>query len=333
MPFVKLNSETPFQVNDGVLILDAAINSGHVIPYSCKTGRCGVCKCRVLNGITRSNHPEPALSESEIASGWILSCVRSAHTDVVLEVEGLSQMHLPTPRTLPCRVDEIVRLNVDVVQVFLRLPSSSNFTFIPGQYISIIGDGGIRRSYSIANTNFENNRLELHIRAVQGGLMSDYWFNRANSNDLLRLHGPLGTFFIRNIVKRDLIFLATGTGLAPVKAMLEALPRLAPDQQPRSITVIWGARYEHELYFDVAGLQGVQKYIPVLSRAEAKWQGERGYVQDALLRRMSDLSNCAVYACGSDAMIRSAKSSLTAAGLPMQYFYSDAFVCSSTLAQ
>jgi CDP-4-dehydro-6-deoxyglucose reductase len=121
--------------------------------------------------------------------------------------------------------------------------------------------------------------------------------------------------------------------MAPVKAMLEALPSFPANQQPKSIIVIWGARYEQDLYFDVASMPGIQKYIPVLSRAEATWQGERGYVQDALLRHISDLRNGVVYACGSDAMIHSAKSTLIEAGLPSQHFYSDAFVCSGTIAE
>jgi len=232
-------------------------------------------------------------------------------------------------KTQACRISSLEKLAPDVLKVVLRLPPNVALDFIPGQYIDVIGPGGIRRSYSLANAPKADNTLEFHIRAVENGAMSQYWFNQSAVNDLLRLHGPQGTFFLRNIAKRDLIFLATGTGLAPVKAMLEALPDLALDQQPASITVMWGARHEHDLYFDVASLPGIQNYIPVLSQAKATWQGERGYVQDALLRLMPDLRNGVVYACGSEAMIHAAKSKLTAAGLPSQYFYSDAFVCSS----
>ena len=156
--------------------------------------------------------------------------------------------------------------------------------------------------------------------------MSQYWFGEARVNDLLRLNGPHGTFFIRNSIQTDLVFLATGTGIAPVKAMLDRLSSASLEQLPRSVTVLWGARYESDLYFDVATLPVKPLYIPVLSRASAEWGGQRGHVQEALLACKPNLSNVVVYACGSDAMIRSAKVALTTAGLLAQHFYSDAFV-------
>lgn len=330
---VTLTSGKSFESVQGAFILDAAAQAKITFPYSCKTGRCSTCKCRVVAGETKALVAELGLTEIEKVEGWILSCARTATTDVVLEVEDLGGVLLPEARTQVCRISSLAKLAPDVIKVVLRMPPNVAFNFIPGQYIDVIGPGGVRRSYSLANAPKPDNTLELHIRAVEGGAMSQYWFSQSAINDLLRLHGPQGTFFLRNIAKRDLIFLATGTGLAPVKAMLEALPSLAADQQPQSITLMWGARYEHDLYFDVAGLPGIQKYIPVLSRAAATWQGERGYVQDALLRHISDLRNAVVYACGSDVMIHSAKSTLTAAGLPNQHFYSDAFVCSNALAQ
>jgi CDP-4-dehydro-6-deoxyglucose reductase, E3 len=332
MPFVQLSSGKKFEASNDISLLEAATISGVSLPYSCKTGRCSTCKCKVVNGETKVLVAELGLTETEKSEGWILSCVRTAITDVVLEVEDLGDVVIPVAKTQACRISSLEKLASDVIKVVLRLPPNVALDFIPGQYIDIIGPGGIRRSYSLANAPKADNTLELHIRAVKNGAMSQYWFNQSAVNDLLRLHGPQGTFFLRDIANCDLIFLATGTGIAPVKAMLEALPSFPADQQPQSITVVWGARHEHDLYFDVASLSGTQKYIPVLSRAEATWQGERGYVQDALLRHISDLHSGVVYACGSDAMIHSAKSTLIAAGLPSRHFYSDAFVCSSTLA-
>ena len=333
MPYVYLSSGKKFQASNDVSLLDAASTSGVSLPYSCKTGRCSACRCKVINGNTKALLPELGLTDAEKSSGWILSCARSATTDIALDVEDLGDVAIPLAMTQVCRISSLQKLAPDVIKVVLRLPPNVALDFIPGQYVDVIGPGGIRRSYSLANAPTADNTLELHIRAVENGTMSQYWFSQSAVNDLLRLHGPQGTFFLRNIANCDLIFLATGTGIAPVKAMLEALPGFPADQQPQSITVVWGARYEHDLYFDVASFPGSQKFIPVLSRAEATWQGERGYVQDALLRQMPDLRNGVVYACGSDAMIHSAKSTLTAAGLPSQRFYSDAFVCSGTLAQ
>ena len=333
MVLVTLSSGKSFQASSGSAILDSATQSQVSLPYSCKTGRCSTCKCKVVSGETKVLVAELGLTDAEKFDGWILSCARTAITDVVLEVEELRDVVIPVAKTQACRIGRLEKLAPDVIKVVLRLPPNVALDFIPGQYIDVIGPGGIRRSYSLANAPKADNTLELHIRAVENGAMSQYWFNQSAVNDLLRLNGPQGTFFLRDIAKCDLIFLATGTGIAPVKAMLEALPSFPADQQPRSVTVLWGARCERDLYFDIASLPGIQRYLPVLSRAEATWEGEQGYVQDALLRQISDLRNAVVYACGSDLMIHSAKSMLTAAGLPSQHFYSDAFVCSGTLAQ
>lgn len=333
MAIATLTSGKNFEVPEGVTIVDAAAKGKIAIPYSCKTGRCSTCKCKMVSGNTKVLVEEFGLTEEEKSNGWILSCARTAITDVVLEIEDLCDISMPISKTQPCRISSLEKLRPDVIKVVLRLPPNAVFDYIPGQYIDVIGPGGIRRSYSLANAPRAGNTLELHIRAVKNGAMSNYWFNQSSVNDLLRLHGPQGTFFLRKIALRDLIFLATGTGIAPIKAMLEELPKIMLDQQPKSVTVIWGARHENDLYLDVASLPGTHKYMPVLSRAKAAWQGERGYVQDALLRQMPDLSNGIVYACGSDTMIHGAKSTLAAAGLPDNYFYSDAFVCSNILVQ
>jgi len=328
MALVTLSSGKKFSAPSGVSILDAASQAHLTLPYSCKTGRCSTCKCKVISGATQALHPEVCLTEAEKAEGWILSCVRSAASDALLEVDDLGDVVLPIAKTLPCRINAIDRLTHDVVRVFLRLPPSADFRFIPGQYIEVIGPQGIRRSYSLANACSTEKLLELHIRALAGGAMSHYWFNQAQPNDLLRLNGPLGTFFLRETAGVNLIFLATGTGMAPVKAMLESMPTLLPDQQPKSVTVVWGGRQSHDLYLDVAEIPGSHTYIPVLSRPSDAWNGATGYVQDVLLASKPDSAKSVVYACGSDAMIQSAKNRLVQAGLPEKRFHSDAFVSS-----
>jgi CDP-4-dehydro-6-deoxyglucose reductase len=325
MPLVKLSSGKSFEVLNDAPILQAALNFGITIPYSCKSGRCSVCKCKVVAGETRALVPETGLSNEEIGNGWILSCVRTASTDLSLDAEDLGES-LPPVRTQPCRISRLEKLAPNVLKVVLRTPPNAPCNFIPGQYIEVIGPAGIRRSYSLAAPPSANNTLELHIREVVGGFMSQYWFNEAATGDLLRLRGPQGTFFLRHVARQDLIFLATGTGIAPIKAILEMLPHYEPDQQPKSVTVLWGGRYEHDLYFDVSSLPSALHYLPVLSRPTDTWRGYRGYVQDALLQLKPDLQNATVYACGSDAMIQSAKVALSAAGLPDQSFYSDAFL-------
>lgn len=331
MLIVRLRSGAEFESPRNTPILAAAAKSNISLPYSCKTGRCSTCKCKVIAGETEALQEEVGLTAAEKADDWILTCVRTAVTDLSLDVEDLGGVVSPEAKTLPCRINSIENLAPDVVRVALRLPPTTEFSFIPGQYIDVIGPGGVRRSYSLANASFADKQLELHIRAVDGGAMSQYWFGQAKANDLLRLNGPLGTFFLRDVAGLDLVFLATGTGIAPVKAMLESMRDFAAEQQPRSVRVLWGGRTPRDLYFDVTGMSGRFKFVPVLSRADVQWLGARGHVQQALLAELQDLSEAAVYACGSDAMIRDAQTTLTAAGLPSNRFYSDAFVCSATI--
>ena len=326
---VKLSNGREFATTPGDSLVEAAISAGITLPHSCKTGRCSTCKCKVLQGETTALQTETGLTAAEKAEGWVLSCVLSAQTDVTLEVEDLGNVVLPPSKTLPCRISSIDRLATDVVRVILRLPPTADFRSIPGQYIDVIGPAGVRRSYSLANSKTSDKTMELHIRAVDGGVMGDYWFKQAKANDLLRFNGPLGTFFLRDLEQLHLVFLATGTGIAPVKAMLESLTSIAPEQAPLSVTVFWGGRTAEDLYFDPQAIPAGHRFIPVLSRATAGWTGVCGYVQNALLATQPDLARTAVYACGSDAMIRSAKASLLAAALPENRFFADAFVPSA----
>ncbi len=309
-------------------LLDAAMRHGVILDYSCRTGRCGTCKGRVIAGDTISTHDELGLSAAERRQGYILTCVRQACGPVELEVDDLGDIVLPEVKTLPCRIQTLERLSQDVVRVVLRLPPTSGLDALPGQYIDVIGAEGLRRSYSIANAPRADKQIELHIREVPDGVMSHYWFQRAKVNDLLRLHGPLGTFFLRDQAGKDLVLLATGTGIAPVKAILEGLVRLADEVQPRSITIYWGGRHRDDLYWQAPDFPRL-RFVPVLSRADDAWHGARGHVQNVLLGDKPDLPSTLVYACGSDAMIHSAQSQLRAAGLPERQFHSDAFVCSA----
>lgn len=330
MPQITLPSGRQFAADDNEAILDAALRAGLTLEHSCRSGRCSSCKTQVGSGHTIALHDESGLSVAEREAGWILSCVRRATTDTTLKgVQDLGDVRLIPARTWPCRIQVLEKLAPDVVRVVLRLPPTSDFLFYPGQYIDLIGPGGVRRSYSVANAPRADKLVELHIREVPGGALSAYWFGQAKVNDLLRLHGPLGTFFLRGAAGLHLAFLATGTGIAPVKAMLEGLQSLPQEQRPASISVYWGGRTSADLYWAPEGIDVEHRFVPVLSRAGADWSGARGHVQQMLLAEAPDLSRTLVYACGSDAMIHGAREALLAAGLPEQRFHADAFVCSA----
>jgi len=310
-------------------LLDAALRQQVVLGYSCRTGRCSSCKGFVLTGETTAVRDELGLSADERAQGYILTCVRRASGPVHLQIDDLGDVALPEAKTLPCRIHTIDKLAPDVLRVVLRLPPASPLRFLPGQYIDVIGAAGLRRSYSLANAPRADGLLELHVREVADGAMSRYWFHEAKSNDLLRLRGPLGTFFLRRAPGKHLVFLATGTGIAPVKSIIESLPGLGPEISPLSVTVVWGGRLVEDLYWQPPSELAFVRWVPVLSRADARWPGARGHVQNTLLAERPDLANTLVYACGSDAMIHSASAQLQSAGLPAVQFHSDAFVCSA----
>ncbi len=328
MSAITISSGRSFEARDDEVILDAALRQGVVLDYSCRTGRCSSCKGRVRSGTTIASHDEIGLSAEEKVQGFVLTCVRRASGPVDLEIDDLGDVNLPEPKTLPCRIQSLEKICHDVLRVVLRLPPSSTLDFLPGQYIDVIGAEGLRRSYSVANAPRADKQLELHIRQVPGGAMSAYWFEQAKANDLLRLRGPLGTFFLRGQSSRHLVLLATGTGIAPVKAILEDLARRPPEEQPLSTTVYWGGRHQDDLYWHAPEQPGL-RFVKVLSRADNSWTGARGHVHDVLLNEVQDFSQRLVYACGSDAMIHSAQARLKAAGLHDRHFHSDAFVCSA----
>jgi CDP-4-dehydro-6-deoxyglucose reductase len=325
---VTLMNGRTFHVASDQTILAAATVAQIAIPYSCKTGRCGACKVKVLEGITSPTYSETGLNEREKQNDWILSCIRTIQSDVKLEIDDLDHVEMPQKKILPCKIFDIKRLSDTLIQVFLKIPPTSIFDFLPGQYIDIIGIHGIRRSYSIAKKWVEENILELHIRFVENGAFSNYWFNVAKPNDVLRIYGPQGTFYLRDTSEVDLIFLATGTGIAPILAMLDALELTSINSSPKSVTLLWGCRKQSDIYIAQNVFSNISTFIPVLSRPDDDWTGRKGYVQNILMDLTPSFANCRVYACGSPDMIGGARELLLEAGLPGRHFYYDAFVCS-----
>jgi CDP-4-dehydro-6-deoxyglucose reductase len=328
MPKVQFTSGTQINVQIGKSILEEASSSGVALPYSCRIGRCNTCKCRIIEGETYNLHTETGLSDAEKKEGWILSCARSASTDLIIEAEELSGFTLPKPKLFPCRISQINSLTSDVLQIKLRLPPSSKFSFLPGQYIELINTKGVNRSYSLANSSSEKE-LELYIKKINGGAFSEYWFQEAKVDDLLRLKGPHGTFFLRDNNDANLIFLATGTGIAPIKSILSSIEQKVNHQPYRSIDLFWGARTQADLYIDNQWTVPSFSYTPILSRAPDSWSGAHGHVQNHLLDRLRSLKKPVIYACGSNEMISKTKSLLQESGFTEIKFYSDAFVCSA----
>lgn len=325
---VTLANKTSFEAESSQTILEAARSQNIALEHSCRTGRCGVCKAKVTQGTTEAMKPEESLTEEEKSKGFILTCCRSTSTDLQLDIQDLGELGQIQVKTLPCRINNIQQLADDVVEVVLRTPPKSNLAYLSGQYVDMIGNDGLRRSYSIANAPREDGQITLQIRKVENGQMSHYWFNEAKNNDLLRMEGPLGTFCLRKTKASILILLATGTGIAPVKAILEQLSAKPELNTYSQIHVYWGGRTRQDLYWlpDFPELE--LNYTPVLSRS-SDWDGKSGYVQQVVLADGLNLENAVVYACGSETMIHDAHAQFTAAGLAENQFHSDAFVSSN----
>ena len=326
MRLISLPSGKTFSADENLSLLDAAEQAGITLPYSCRNGRCSSCKCKVT-GPTKIIFDELGLSAAEKKNGWKLACARSATGNVSLNIEDLGNLKLPIPKIFPAKIDAISLLSQDILKITLRLPPGRKFEFIEGQYIDLIGPEGISRSYSLAR-HCDGMMLELHVRRVIQGQMSNYLFDKAKVGDLLRINGPRGTFILRHAPDDDIVFLATGTGIAPIKAMLERIEKMPEELKPKSVKVFWGMRNREELYWDPRGLLSDINFKPVLSRADEFWAGARGHVQDVMLQNQTNIENVQIYACGSDAMIRSSQVKAEANGLSEKNFFSDAFVVS-----
>jgi CDP-4-dehydro-6-deoxyglucose reductase len=329
MPDVTLSTGRSFIADPTVSILDAARNAGVTLEYSCRTGRCGVCKAPVLAGDTVLLRPEDeSLSPDEASRGLILTCCRAATGDVSLDIEPLDRLAGLEIKTMPSRIVSLDRLAPDIIRAVLKTPPASPMRFLPGQYVDVIAEG-VRRSYSLANAPRTDGLLELVIKRYPGGVMSAFWFDRAKPNDLIRIEGPLGTFFLRDETPANIVFLATGTGIAPVKALLEELATDPERAARHRIRVFWGNREAENFCWDPVDLGLDVGFHHLLSGPDTSWGGARGYVHEAAVRDGFDPDDTVVYACGSNAMIGSARETFAALGLPAKRFLSDAFVSSN----
>jgi CDP-4-dehydro-6-deoxyglucose reductase len=328
MATVTLNTGRQFSADPAVSILDAARQAGVTLEYSCRTGRCGICKALAAGDTAILRLEAESLSPEEAAQGLILTCCRAAAGDVALDVEPLDRLADIEIRTIPARIVSIEPLAPEIVRVVLKTPPASPLRFLPGQYVDVIADG-VRRSYSMANAPRSDNQLELIIKRYGGGHLSAYWFERAKPNDLIRIEGPFGTFFLREEGPTNIVFLATGTGIAPVKALLEELAADPARAARHRLSVFWGNRERENFCWDPVDLGLDVGFHHLLSGPDSSWGGTRGYVQDAAVRAGFDLADTVVYACGSTAMIASAREQLLALGLPVKRFFSDAFVSSN----
>ncbi len=323
-----------FSVGRDEAILAAAIRQGIGLPYGCRDGACGSCKCKLLEGrVIHGAHQLQALSLAEEEAGYTLTCCAAPQTDVVLEARTVVGADDMPVRKMPARVISIDRPAPDVALVKLQLPANEALRYHAGQYIDVLLRDGTRRSYSMANaphTQGDKPWIELHIRHLLGGVFSDQVFGTLKAKDILRLEGPFGSFFLREESPKPIVLLASGTGFAPIKAIVEQI-QFKGSTCP--VTLYWGCRTRADLYLHDWALEAASnipslRYVPVLSDALAsdEWTGRTGFVHQAVMADIPDLSGHQVYACGAPVMVESAQRDFTErCGLPPDEFYSDAF--------
>jgi CDP-4-dehydro-6-deoxyglucose reductase len=318
-----------FSVPDGDTVLNAALEAGFNIPYGCRNGACGACKGAVVAGeVQHTDYQAHALTEQEIAAGKSLFCCAHPQSDLTIECREVTVGSAIRARIMPCRVQKLEHVAHDVIVMTLKLPSNERLQFMAGQYIEFLLKDGKRRAFAIANAPHNDDLLELHLRLIPGGQFTEYVFNEMQEKTILRFEGPMGSFYLREDSDKPVIFIAGGTGFAPVKGIIE---HAIHHKLARSMKLYRGALALRDLYLPELPEQwqadhGIE-YVPVLSEPlpEENWTGRTGLVHLAALQDHPDLSGYQVYCCGAPAMVEAAHRDFVAAGLPPEEFFSDAF--------
>jgi CDP-4-dehydro-6-deoxyglucose reductase len=326
-------SNISFSVAPDQSLLDAALGASLNLPHSCKSGNCGSCRARLLQGeIHYPNGPPLGLSDTEVADGIVLLCQARARSDLSIETYAVTTPEQALIKRLPARIERALPLSHDVMGLSVRLPAAETFRFEAGQYIDIMLSGGRRRSFSIASPPHDARLLELHVRRVAGGEFSERLFDEDSQKALLTIEGPLGQFVYRPGVA-PMLLVGGGTGIAP---LLSILRHVIENGIERDITLYWGVRSERDLYAHTALENLAQRhpaegrparlcYMPVLSEPSSGWLGSRGFVHEAVLKDIDDLEKYDVYAAGPPAMITAVRSEFGRRGVAASRLFFDSF--------
>lgn len=325
-----------FTTQPGESVIDAALRTQHLLPYGCRNGACGACKATIIQGKIDYGKYDPAtLTQDEIAAGKALLCQATPLTDLTIDAPELPAGQNLQIKTLPCRIKTLQKLAPDVIRLYLQLPKTQTFNYLPGQYIDILLKDGQRRSFSIANLPAQSTDegIELHIRNVPNGHFTPKVFTALRERDLLRFEGPFGTYILQTEPTHPIIMVAGGTGFSPIKSLIQqALAR----NPAHHIHLFWGARDQQDLYLHNLPQQWTRDhpnftYTPVLSdlppdqKTPTTWQGARGWVHQAVLQTYQDLSQTDLYASGPPPMIEALRTAATPLGLRPDHFYFDSF--------
>ncbi|MBC7619607.1 MAG: CDP-6-deoxy-delta-3,4-glucoseen reductase [Candidatus Saccharibacteria bacterium] len=328
-----------FTVPSGDTVLTAGIQQGIGLPYGCKDGACGSCKCKMLSGsVVHGNHQSKALSTAEEGHGYVLTCCALPQSDLVLESRQVTQVGALPIKKMPTRVSSMCQVSDDVMVIKLQLPANDTFMYRAGQYVEFILRDGVRRSYSMANAPHLGPGIELHIRHMPGGKFTDHVFGAMKEKEMLRVEGPFGSFFLHEDSDKPIILLASGTGFAPVKALIEHMQH---QRIARKTVLYWGGRNPSDLYMQdwvqtQLAVMPKLSFVPVVSEAQegGTWSGRTGFVHRAVMQDFPDMRGYEVYACGAPVVVDSARIDFVAqCGLDSDDFFADAFTSEADKVQ
>ncbi|HRP97113.1 MAG TPA: 2Fe-2S iron-sulfur cluster-binding protein [Rhodocyclaceae bacterium] len=320
-----LETSESFEVGGGETVLDAALREEVRLPHECTLGGCGTCRVKLLEGRVTYDEFPMALTPEEAEQGFVLTCQAHPQSDLVISTErALPAASEPARHTAVIR--ELRPFSDDVVHLALELPEAGSFIYRPGQYMNVFLEDGSHRSFSMASVP-NGGLVDFHIRRIPDGRFTAGRLAELRPGDTLEVELPLGTFCYHAEDYRPLILVATGTGISPIKCILESLLD-DPDCPP--VSLYWGMRTAADLYLDEEIRSWADRlyefqYVPVLSRAPSSWPGRRGHVQHAVLQDFDDFSEHAFYLCGAPAMIHDAKQAFLGKGASVDHIYVDGF--------
>ena len=321
------SSGKTFQIKPSQTILEAATIAGIMIPYGCGNGMCGACKGNLLSGnIMLEDYQESALTDEERLDGLILCCKALATENITIDIRQSKGKESMESKETQVRVESFEKLNDDIIKLKLKLPGDERLKFKAGQYIELIMIDNSRRAFSLANPPQED-LLELHIKLIEGGKFTQFVFNEMQEKSIHHIEAPMGKFYLRESDK-PILFVAGGTGFAPVKSIIEDM---IFNNINRPIFLYRGVGkfedlYMHDLSSEWASTIPNFSYIPVSqSEDDIRNQLRIGLVHEVVLADFKSLNNIQVYCCGTPGLVKTAFEAFIKIGLSEDEFFADGF--------
>ncbi|MDU9391969.1 benzoate 1,2-dioxygenase electron transfer component BenC [Pseudomonas japonica] len=312
-------------------VADAAYRQGINIPLDCRDGACGTCKCQAESGRydLGDNFIEDALSEDEIARGYVLTCQMRAESDCVVRIPASSQLCKTEQASFEAAISDVRQLSASTIALSIKGEALNRLAFLPGQYVNLQVPGSAQsRAYSFSSLQ-RDGEVSFLIRNVPGGLMSSFLTGLAKAGDPMTLAGPLGSFYLRPI-QRPLLLLAGGTGLAPFTAMLE---KIAEQGSAHPLHLIYGVTNDFDLV-ELERLHDFAARIPgftfsaCVANPESQYP-QKGYVTQHIEPGHLNDGDVDVYLCGPPPMVEAVSRYLGEQGIEPVNFYFEKFAAAA----